>query len=162
MRKNYLPIVIGLLLTIAVGLLAYLFVLRGPGNLSLPVVEDCFLQVEPCSLTLPTGGKMVFDITPKRPASTGALDFNVSFENIEPEAVSVRFKGENMDMMYLEYLKYPLARLEAKDKSISFGGKGGVFACSTDLMKWFALVDVKINGTVYEVPFKFETINVVN
>jgi hypothetical protein len=42
-------------------------------------------------------------------------------------------------------------------KSILFTGKGGVFACSTGRMRWFALVDVEIGETVYEVPFRFET-----
>lgn len=159
MGKNQWAIAFGLLLIVAASLLTYLFVLRAPGDISLPLVENCMLQIEPCSSKFPTGGKMTFAISPKRPEPTDALNFSVGFEDIEPQAVQVRFKGENMDMGYMEYLRYSLARIDSDGNTISFAGKGGVFACSTGLMSWLVLVDVEIDGTVYEVPFKFETGN---
>ena len=56
MKKNHLAIVIGLLLVIAIGILAYQFVFRDSPNIRLPVAEGCLLHLEPCASEFPGGG----------------------------------------------------------------------------------------------------------
>ena len=158
-ENRYLAVIAGSLLVMVAGLLTYLFSMRTPGNISLPVVEGCLLQLDSCSTALPGGGELVFEITPRQPVATDPLDLRVDFQGIEPQAVGVRFKGEDMAMGYLENLRYPLAKIDTDNQSILFEGQGGVFACSTGMMKWLVFVDVEVDGVVYEVPFKFETGN---
>ena len=157
MKNNYLTILGGLLFVITIGLLVYQFVFRDAGDIRLPMVEGCSLHLEPCSTSLPMGGKMIFEINPKQPNPTELLHLSARFQQIEPQAVRVRFKGETMNMGYLEHVKYELPRKDTTDGSILFSGVGGLSVCISGLMEWIALVNIQIGDTIYEVPFKFET-----
>ena len=150
-------IVAGLLSLTIAGLLGYQFVWRGPDVIRLPVVEDCKLNLEPCSSPLPMGGRMVFEINPRPPPAGEILHLRADFHGFEPSAVGVRFKGINMNMGQLEYLVHELSQIDTPDGSVSFGGQGGVFVCSIGLMRWLVLVKVQVGETHYEVPFNFET-----
>ena len=149
------------MLTIA-GLLIYHFVWPVSNAIRLPVVENCGLHLEPCSSPLPTGGRIVFEINPRQPAPSETLYLSADFEGVEPRAVGVRFKGINMNMGQLEYYVHHLSRKDTPDDSIFFTGSGGVFVCSIGTMQWLVLVNLQIGGRVYEVPFRFETINYGN
>ncbi len=127
------------------------------GPVSLPVVEDCSLHIEPCSMDFPQGGRMTLDVNPRYPSPSDALHIVASFEGVEPESVGVRFKGVDMNMGYLENFVFELQRNNAADKAVSFNGNAGVFACSVSLMQWLTLVRVQLGSIRYEVPFKFET-----
>jgi len=135
MKKNHLAIVIGLLLVIAIGILAYQFVFRDSPNIRLPVAEGCLLHLEPCASEFPGGGKIIFEINPKQPSPAEILYLSATFEQVEPTAVRVSFKGETMNMGYLEYVKYELPRKDTNDGSILFSGKGGLSVCISGLMK---------------------------
>lgn len=151
-------LVIGPLLTIVAVLLISRSVLRAlPETINLPLVEGCSLQLEACAASLPVGGRMVFEISPKHPGATDPLHLSIGFEEIEPRTVSIGFEDVAMDMGNLGFLKYPLSRQETNDGSIIFAGKGGVFACSAGLMEWFVWVDLDIDGVVYKLPFRFAT-----
>jgi len=162
MKKNLWLAVTGLILSIAIGLLAYQLVFLGSPDIRLPVAETCLLHLEPCASELPGGGKIIFEINPKQPSPTEILYLSARFEQVEPTAVRVSFKGETMNMGYLEYVKYELRRDDTNDASILFSGQGGLSVCISGLMKWVALVDVQVGETIYEVPFKFETIYTFN
>ena len=157
MRGRNLLIVGGLLLLIIAGLLGYHFIWRGSDIVRLPVVEDCRLNLEPCSSPLPQGSRIDFEINPRQPPSGEALHLKAEFHGIEPDAVGVRFVGINMNMGYLEYLVHELSPTVTPDGSIRFTGQGGVFVCSIGLMRWLVLVEVRVGESVYEVPFNFET-----
>ena len=140
------------------GLLAYQYAWRDSGPVRLATVEGCMLHLEPCAASLPGGGSMIVEINPRRPQPTDSLRLKVSFDRIEPNTVGVRFKGVNMKMGYLEHYVYELQRNEAVAPAILFDGQAGVFACSSNLMEWLVLVRVQLDDTLYEVPFKFETL----
>ena len=140
------------------GLLAYQYGWRDSGPVRLPTVEACMLHLEPCSASLPAGGSMIVEVSPRRPQPTDTLRLNVSFDQVEPSTVGVRFKGVNMKMGYLEHYVYELQRNQALAPAILFDGNAGVFACSSNLMEWLVLVRVELDNTLYEVPFKFETL----
>ena len=145
-----------LLLTIA-GLLGYQFFWRGPDVIRLPVVEDCKLSLEPCSSSLPMGGRIVFEINPRQPPADVTLHLRADFHGLAPDGVGARFKGVNMNMGHLEYLVHELSPIDTPGDSVSFEGKGGVFVCSIGLMRWLVIVKVQVGETIYEVPFNFET-----
>jgi len=151
-----IPITAILLLAVA-GLLGYRFLQDANEEIRLPVVEGCALHLEACVASFPGGGRMTFAITPRQPSATDTLHVKASFEQVEPGVVSVRFKGIDMNMGYLEHFAFDLHKIEAGEKQSSFSGNAGVFVCSSNLMQWLVLVKVQVGETRYEVPFKFET-----
>jgi len=157
MKNKYLATLVGSLFVIIISLLVYQFVFRDSGDIRLPMVEGCSLHLEPCSSPLPMGGRMIFEINPKQPDPTQVLYLSARFQQIEPQAVRVRFKGETMNMGYLEHVKYELPRKDTTDETILFSGIGGLSVCISGLMEWIALVNIQVGDTIYEVPFRFET-----
>jgi hypothetical protein len=158
MKQKQWVVLYSLALLAGIGLLVYQYAWRDQGPIVLPTVEGCRLHLEPCTASLPTGGSMIFEINPKNPAPTDILRLDAQFEQVEPNAVGVRFKGVNMKMGYLEHYVYPLQRNDALSASVLFEGEAGVFACSSNLMQWLVLVRVQVGDTRYEVPFEFETL----
>lgn len=156
-KRHSIGLAVAALLAIA-GLAAYWYAWRDPTPIRLATVEGCMLHLEPCSAPLPTGGRMIFEISPKRPAPTDILRLNASFEQVEPGSVGVRLTGVDMNMGYLEHYVYELQRNEAITTKPLFDGNAGVFACSSNLMQWLVLVRVQIDDRLYEVPFRFETL----
>lgn len=159
MKDTLLTLVIGQLVILFIGFVAYLFI--RPATLDiihLPPVEDCSLQLEVCSSELPSGGKIFFEINPKQPGPTEVLYLTATFQQFEPQAVQVSFKGKSINMGYLEYVKYELRQKYFIDKSIQFSGRGGLSVCTGGLMEWIVQVNVKADGDIYQVPFKLETI----
>ena len=144
-------------LLVIAGLFGYHYLWPADETLRLPVVEDCALHLESCSVSFPQGGSMRLTIDPKRPSPTDTLRLNASFEQIAPQVVGVRFKGVDMNMGYLEHFVYDLQKQDSGENRGSFGGDAGVFACSRNLMQWRVLVKVQAGNRRYEVPFKFET-----
>jgi len=163
MKDTFLTLVVGQLVILAIGLLAYLFIRpASPDIIQLPAVEDCSLHLEVCSSELPTGGKIFFEINPKHPGPTEVLYLTATFQQFEPQAVQVSFKGKSMNMGYLEYVKYELRQKDMIDKSIQFSGKGGLSVCTGGLMEWIVQVNVRADGDIYQVPFKLKTIHNYN
>ena len=99
---------------------------------------------------------MSFEIDPKLPSPTDPLILKADFEQIRPNAVSVRFKGVDMNMGYLEHFAYEMQKTKSAE-GVSFSGNGGVFACSSTVMQWRVLTRVELDGSRYEIPFQFET-----
>ncbi len=126
-----------------------------PKHTRLPLVQGCKLHLQSCSADLPDGGKIHFDISPKQPDPTKALHLVATFEQFVPESVHVSFEGVNMDMGYLEF---DLKRKKNTSDLVIFRGDAGLFVCSYGVMNWAVLANVKIDDTVYEVPFEFESV----
>ena len=150
---------IGLLLLAIAGVPAYLLYTPGPRAVRLPVVEGCSLHRQACTSNLPGGGSLVFEISPRNAVATDLLELSARFRGFEADKVGARFQGVNMDMGQLEYLTHDLARIDSDGDTIAFAGKGGVFACSVGVMHWLVLVRVQADGTVYEIPYRFQTAN---
>jgi len=157
MKRTLLFIGVILPILIAVCLLAYQIVSPGPKNLLLPIVEGCVLHLESCTVSLPAGAEIVFEINPKQPNSSQALQLIARFRGIDPLSVGVRFKGVNMDMGHLEDFAQELARQGSRGEAVLFSGPGSLFVCSRGVMQWLVLVEVKIDKTYYEIPFRFES-----
>ncbi len=144
---------------IAACLLAYQIVSSGPKNVRLPIVEGCALHLESCAVSLPAGAEVVFEIDPKQPRSNHALQLIARFHGVDPLSVGVKFKGVDMDMGSLEGFAQELARQESRGEVVLFSGPGSLFVCSRGVMRWLVLVEVKIDKTYYEIPFRFESNN---
>ena len=159
MKDTLLTLVVGQLVILFIGFVAYLFIRpASPDIIRLLPVEDCSLQLEVCSSELPSGGKIFFEINPKQPGPTEVLYLTATFQQFEPQVVQVSFKGKSINMGYLEYVKYELQQEDMIDKTILFSGKGGLSVCAGGLMEWIVQVNLRADGDIYQVPFKLETI----
>ncbi len=155
-KNNRLPIVTALVLALIVGLGAYEYLsTHSSDKVRLPLVEGCKLNLQACSAELPTGGKVIFEITPKPPNPEEIIHLSATFHQLKPQSVRVSFVGRDM---YMGYLEFALAQKEVAGDSVEFTGNGGVFVCSYGVMPWVVLVNVQVDGRVYETPFEFETI----
>jgi len=157
MKRVLLIIGVTLPVLIAASLLAYQIVSSDPKNVRLPIVEGCALHLESCAVSLPAGAEVVFEIDPKQPNSNNVLQLAARFRGVDPQSVGVRFKGVNMDMGNLEDFIQELARQESPGEAVLFSGPGSLFVCSRGVMRWLVLVEVKIDKTYYEIPFRFES-----
>ena len=157
MIKNHrLQIVTGLMLALIVGLGAYEYLsTQSSDKVRLPLVEACKLNLQACSAELPTGGKVIFEITPRPPNPEEIIHLSATFHQLKPQSVRVLFEGRDM---YMGFLEFGLAQKEMAGDSVEFAGNGGVFVCSYGVMPWVVLVKVQVDGRVYEIPFQFETI----
>lgn len=157
MKSKPLLLIAAVSSLVIAGLLGYWFLILSDNKVELPVVENCSLQLEACSVSFPEGGSMTFEISPKQPSSKDALQLQASFDQIQPQVVGVRFKGIDMNMGYLEHFVHNLPQNNISENPASFGGQAGVFACANGLMPWLVMVQVQVGNTRYEVPFNFET-----
>ncbi len=123
-------------------------------TVKLPTVEGCLLQHETCQSSLPGGGKIEFDVSPKTPSPTETLYLTAKFIDNNPDSVRVSFEGETMKMGYLEY---DLLQKQQNSNDVQFSGKGGLSICIRGVMNWIVPVNVRIENTIYQVPFKFNT-----
>ena len=138
-------------------LAAYTLYSRQHETVRLPTVEDCALHLESCSTTLPQGGDIRLDIEPKNPSPSDPLRVEAEFARLQPGSVGLRFKGIDMNMGYLEHFVHELGSIHTDENGSSFSGPAGVFACSMSLMRWQVILQFDLGGTVYEIPFAFET-----
>ncbi len=148
--------VTGLMLLFIVGLGTYEYLsTHSSGRIRLPLVEGCKLNLQACSAELPTGGNVIFEITPRPPNPEEVIHLSATFHQLNPQSVRVLFEGRDM---YMGYLEFGLTQKEFIGDSVEFAGNGGVFVCSYGVMPWVVLVNVQVDGRAYEIPFKFETI----
>lgn len=155
-KDNRLLIVTGLMLLLIVGLGAYEYLsTHSSGRIRLPLVKACKLNLQACSAELPTGGKVIFEITPKPPNPSEVLHLKATFHELNPQSMRVAFEGRDM---YMGYLEFDLEQKETIGDSVEFVGNGGVFVCSYGIMPWVVLVNAQVGGRVYEIPFEFETV----
>jgi hypothetical protein len=163
MKENRLTIIVFLIFAVILAAAAGYSLLfpSAAERIRLPLVEGCPLHLQACSTQLPSGGELLFEISPKTPGPTEALQLKAIFKfkskQVNPEAVRVKFEGKDM---YMGYLEYNLKRLTNSSDSVQFVGKGGLSVCILDLMHWIVLVNVQIDNTIYEIPFEFETLHV--
>jgi hypothetical protein len=151
-----LQIATALMLLLIVGLGAYEYLsTHSSDKVRLPLVGGCKLNLQACSAELPTGGKVIFKITPRPPNPEEVIHLSATFHQLKPQSVRVLFEGRDM---YMGYLEFGLAQKKFTGDSVEFAGNGGVFVCSYGIMPWVVLVNVQVDGRVYEIPFEFETI----
>jgi hypothetical protein len=155
-KNHRLQIVTALMLLFIVGLGAYEYLsTQSSDRIRLPLVEACKLHLQACSAELPTGGKIIFEITPKPPNPEEIIHLSAVFHQLDPQSVRVSFEGRDM---YMGFLEFGLEHKKVTGDSVEFDGNGGVFVCSYGVMPWVVLVKVQVDGRVYEIPFQFETI----
>jgi hypothetical protein len=155
-KNHRLPIVTGVMLLFIVGLGAYEYLsTQSSDRIRLPLVEGCKLNLQACSAELPTGGKIIFEITPKPPNPEEIIHLSADFHQFDPQSVRVSFEGRDM---YMGLLEFGLEQKEVPGNSVEFAGNGGIFVCSYGVMPWVVRVKVQVDGRVYEIPFQFETI----
>ncbi len=163
MKENRLTIAVFLIFAMNIAAAGYPFLFPSAAErIRLPPVKDCPLHIQACSVQLPAGGELRFEISPKTPGPTEALQLKADFKQIKPEAVRVKFEGRDM---YMGILEYDLKQLDNHPKRDSldntqFAGKGGLSICILDVMHWIVLVNAQIDNTIYEIPFELETLHV--
>ncbi len=119
---------------------------------SLPLVEGCGLHDSVCHTTLPNGGVIEFEMSPKPLPTTEPITMQARFKGVDPKQVTVLFEGKDM---YMGFLQYRLRRVDVA----KFEGKGSLSICIRRLMEWIARVQIDVGGEIYEVQFQFETIS---
>ncbi len=124
-------------------------------NVKLPTVDDCKLQQQPCSTSLPSGAEIEFEISPKNPEPTESLYLTARFKNINPDSVRVAFDGKYMKMGFLEYDLKKAVSLDSE--LIEYSGDGGLSVCIIGKMEWQVLVKLAQGDNTYEIPFEMET-----
>ncbi len=158
MKENRLTIIVLLVLALITAAAGYQFFFPSEADrVRLAAVKDCPLHLQVCSTQLPSGGELHFEISPKTPATTDALQLKATFKQVEPEAVRIKFEGKDM---YMGFLEYDLKKINNDSDIVQFAGKGGLSICIFEVMQWVVLVDVLVNNTIYEVPFELETMRI--
>ncbi len=155
--RAHQPIAIVVALAGASVLAIYFWLGQQQQTVILPLVEDCALHLESCSATLPQGGRIRIEIEPKKPSPSDPLRVQADFTDLQPGSVGLRFKGIDMNMGYLDQFVHELGPVETGANGASFSGPAGVFACSMSLMRWQVILRFDLDGSVYEIPFAFET-----
>lgn len=156
MKDNRLTIIVLLVLVLISAAAGYQYFFPAEAErVRLAVVKDCPLHLQACTAQLPSGGEIHFEISPKTPGPTDALQLEAVFKQVEAKAVRVKFEGVKM---YMGYLEYDLKQIENGSDSVKFAGKGGLSICIFDVMEWLVIVDVQVKNTIYEIPFELETV----
>ena len=123
-------------------------------TITLPIVKNCKLQTTSCKASLPIGGALTFEISPKNPTPSNTLDLDVHLENIDTTSVRIKFNGKTMNMGYLEYDLKPKSKSE---QTAHYSGLGGLSVCILGKMEWVVTVSILIDDIYYEVPFEMDT-----
>ena len=105
MKENRLTIIVFLVFAVILAAAAGYSLLfpSAAERIRLPIVTNCPLHLQACSTQLPSGGELHFEISPKTPGPTDALQLKADFKQVKPDAVRVKFEGRDMYMGYLEY-----------------------------------------------------------
>ena len=151
-----------IILVLAVPLLVALYFGRGllqesAESVVFPVVAGCPLHLQACSVQLPQGGEVNFEMNPKQPDPNKPLQLTATFQQLQPLSGEVLFEGKEMYMGYLQYRLMPQPDAEGL---VQFQGEGSLSICTRSLMSWIARLKIKLEGVTYEIPFEFETLHV--
>ena len=119
----------------------------------LAVVEGCMLHQQACSVDLPGGGTLTFEMNPRPLPTTEPIALKAHFTGAGVERMEVLFEGKDMYMGYLQY------RMRPEADGMTYRGEGSLSVCIRRLMEWFAVVRVQRRGEWVEIPFPFETIH---
>lgn len=150
-RQNFiLPLLV--LATLLGGAYVYFHDYFDPrATLVLPLDEQCDLQRQACTRTLPGGGEITFSIEPRPIPLITPLKLQVKVKGIEAQRVEVDFAGVSMKMGYNR------PRLEAVAAGL-FSGEGLLPVCIRQRMDWEAQVILHTPGNTISVPYRFVTI----
>lgn len=121
----------------------------------LPLVEGCQLEQSVCSVTLPNGAELQFEMSPKPLPTAEPIQMRALLSGIEqmPERIEVLFEGKDMYMGFLQY------RLKPDAEAGIYRGKGSLSICTRRLMEWIARVRIRYREETIEIPFSFETLH---
>lgn len=119
------------------------------GEQVLPVAA-CDLNLGPCTVELPGGGRLRVEIGPRPIPVLKPLDVRVAFEGFQAEKVLLDFSGVEMDMGFNQVSLKPLG--EGR-----FAGRGNLPVCVTGAMVWQATFMIEGRAGRFGVPFRFIT-----
>lgn len=147
--KNYFypsgAVILAMLIAAGVG-----FMLLPKADVQLPLVENCRLDREACSASLPDGGRLEMMLEPRPVTSSGPMRVIASIEGIRADKVEVSFVGVDMNM---GLHRLPLAAAAGG----RYVGETTLPVCVTGRMVWQATVRLEVGRKDISVPFRFES-----
>lgn len=151
-NKNLLIDIGILLLLILIGIGGYWFspLLLPKSDLVVTPSPGCDLHRQPCSATLPDGGRIELSISPRPIPMVAPLAVEVTLAGIEARKVEVDFAGIDMNM---GYNRPELPRVAHGRHA----GTASLPVCITGKMAWSATVLVETDRLRISVPFRFDS-----
>ncbi len=119
-------------------------------EVSLPQVENCRLDLEKCSVSLPDGGKVEIALEPRPVPKAGPMRVSLQVQGLSPAHADVDFQGVEMNM---GLHRLPLAAAGGG----RFAGETSLPVCVTGRMLWQATVQLESGRKRISVPFRFES-----
>lgn len=109
----------------------------------------CDLHRTACAASLPSGGRILFSLTPRPIPVVTPLEMRVDIEGVTADRVAVDFAGVSMNMGFNRSALTPSG--EGR-----FTGQATLPVCVTGRMTWQATVLVETGRTRIAVPFRFD------
>lgn len=137
-----------ILAMIAAAAVGYLWLPRA--DVPLPLVADCRLDRQICSVALPEGGRLEVSLEPRPVSSLAPIRVSVSVAGLQVGRVEVDFQGVDMNM--------GLQRMPLQAAGPGrFSGEATLPVCATGQMLWQATVLIESGRKNISVPFRFES-----
>lgn len=151
-RRHRLP-ALALALSLACGaVLAYkLFASRPADTRETLAPRLCTPADTPCSVSLPSGGRIDFSIAPAPIQPLIPLQLSVRLTDIDTDQIGVVFQGVEMDMGNLQ--------TELKGNGRHFTGQAMLPVCTTGAMRWSVTLHLTLmtpSTRRLSVPFHFD------
>ena len=149
-NKKLLIDLIGVLLIALVIVVGYKLspVLLPKADVTLQPDGRCDLQQQPCSATVPGGGKIVLSLAPRPIPMLRPLAVEVTTDGLAPGRVEVDFAGVDMNM--------GLNRPELADQGGGrYAGSATLPVCVTGAMDWQVTVLIETARERLAVPYRF-------
>lgn len=114
------------------------------------VQNGCDLHLGSCLALSTSGARIELSILPLEIPLLKPLILTVNVNGLEVDSMNVVFTGIDVDM---GRLVYPLKSING----LVYEGSASLSICSSQKMKWQALVLIKLDNREITVPFEFET-----
>lgn len=133
---------------LAVAVAGYVWLPRA--ETTLPPVEGCRLDRQPCAIVLPDGGRLEVELAPRPVPTAAPVRVVVVLSGAQADRVEVDFQGVEMNM--------GLHRLALDGRGGGrFAGETNLPVCVTGRMVWQATVRIERGRKEIAVPFRFES-----
>jgi len=116
----------------------------------LPLVTDCRLDRQICSVALPGNGRLEVGLGPRPISTITPIQVSVSIDGLSVDHVKMDFQGVDMNMG-----RFQLPLLS--DGNGRFRGETTLPVCVTGQMVWQATVLIESGLKNISVPFRFES-----
>lgn len=149
-NKKVLIDIIGILLIALVVVVGYKLspILLPKADVTVQPAPTCDLHRQACAVSLPGGGELLLNLTPKPIPMVKPFAIEVTLNGLEASRVEVDFAGIDMNMG----LNRPLLVARGEGRHV---GEASLPVCITGQMDWQATVLVETGSQRIAVPYRF-------